>query len=146
MRLLKLAFIFLAVATAAGAVVYYKFPGQFNNLVSQLPPQVQQLSINVPMLKQKSADQSSSLESPDSQASDSSTINSNDVKTKVIEEVGTLTQRGKETAEQAQQVLGKAITVDESSGEQLHERALEYGKYLYCQQVVKEWEKNHPEK
>jgi len=39
----------------------------------------------------------------------------------------------------AAQVLGAAIQATQS-GDPIHEKAWEYGKYMYCQQVVKEWE------
>lgn len=39
------------------------------------------------------------------------------------------------------QVLGEAVKTASSSGEStLQERAFDYGRYLYCQQVVKEYE------
>lgn len=52
-----------------------------------------------------------------------------------------LTARGQETGEMSSQVLGEFIQVNEEDSEKsTSEKALEYGRYLYCQQVVKEWE------
>ncbi|HEX7018326.1 MAG TPA: hypothetical protein VF209_05480 [Patescibacteria group bacterium] len=56
-------------------------------------------------------------------------------------QIGILSQRGAETANTSSQVLGEFIQVNEAGGEKsTSEKALEYGRYLYCQQVVKEWE------
>lgn len=56
-----------------------------------------------------------------------------------------LGQRAKETSEQVQQVLGESIQVneDEENDKNMSTKALEYGRYLYCQTVVDEWEKAH---
>ncbi len=55
-------------------------------------------------------------------------------------EVGTQLQ---EVGGQVQQVLGTAVEVAPKSAEQApHERALDYGRYLYCKQVVEEYEKS----
>lgn len=54
-------------------------------------------------------------------------------------ELETLTERGKEVGEHAQNVLGRSVEVNEEQPA-LHERALEYGRYVYCQQVVEEYE------
>jgi len=56
-----------------------------------------------------------------------------------------LTDRAKETGDHIQQVLGESIQINEKDGKPVHQKTLEYGRYLYCQQVVKEWEANHPE-
>lgn len=49
--------------------------------------------------------------------------------------------RGQETGLMSSQVLGDFIQVNEADNEKsTSEKALEYGRYLYCQQVVKEWE------
>jgi len=46
-----------------------------------------------------------------------------------------------ERSQQSQQVLGSFIEVNQAPSEQqLHERALEYGQYLYCKQAVEAWE------
>lgn len=56
-----------------------------------------------------------------------------------------LKDRGSVVVEEGSKVLGAAISVDDSQPDSsLTDRALEYGRYLYCQQVVTDWEKDHP--
>jgi hypothetical protein len=70
-------------------------------------------------------------------------------------ELQTLAERAQEVGGHAQNVLGSAIQrSDDGTLENplenaiqpatnqvpIHERALEYGRYLYCQEVVKEYE------
>lgn len=58
-----------------------------------------------------------------------------------VEQAQTLTERAKETGEHVQQILGEKVQVDEDEKEKsLHEKTLEYARYLYCQQVVEDWE------
>jgi hypothetical protein len=53
-------------------------------------------------------------------------------------EVGTQLQQ---VGGQVQQVLGTAVEVAPESADQApHERALDYGRYLYCKQVVEQYE------
>lgn len=55
-----------------------------------------------------------------------------------------LSARGQETGVMSSQVLGDFIQVNEEDNEKsTSEKALEYGRYLYCQQVVKEWEESN---
>jgi hypothetical protein len=56
------------------------------------------------------------------------------------QELKTLTERGKVVGEHAQSILGSSVEADKEQPP-LHERAFEYGRYLYCQQVVKDFEK-----
>jgi len=55
------------------------------------------------------------------------------------EELKTITERGQVVGEHVQNVLGSSVKVSDSAPP-IHERALEYGRYLYCQEVVKEYE------
>lgn len=41
---------------------------------------------------------------------------------------------------QLQQVLGESIQVDEDNDKPLYAKTIDYGKYLYCKQVVKDYE------
>lgn len=55
-------------------------------------------------------------------------------------ELSTLTERGAEVSEQVQKAFSKAV--EPSSAEKpIQDRAFEYGRYLYCQEVVKSYEK-----
>lgn len=56
------------------------------------------------------------------------------------DEIATVGVRGKEVSTHAQKVLGASVTVNENEESSLHNRAFEYGRYLYCQQVISEYE------
>ncbi len=65
-----------------------------------------------------------------------------------IEQTQVLTERAKETSTHVQQILGESIVVDEQATDEkkekaIHEKTLEYVKYLYCKQVVEDWEATH---
>jgi len=52
-----------------------------------------------------------------------------------------LSSRGQATGEMSSQVLGEFIQVNEEDSEKnTSGKVLEYGRYLYCQQVVKDYE------
>jgi hypothetical protein len=57
------------------------------------------------------------------------------------EQLGTVSERTGQLGGTVGQVLGEAVKVASTSGESsLQERAFDYGRYLYCQQVVKDYE------
>lgn len=57
------------------------------------------------------------------------------------EQLKTMTARTGELSASVGQVLGEAVKVATPAGESsLQERAFDYGRYLYCQQVVKDYE------
>ena len=65
----------------------------------------------------------------------------NPIKKENVEQTQVLTERAKETTEHIQQILGDKIEVDEESKDKaIHEKAIEYTRYLYCRQVVDDWE------
>lgn len=54
-----------------------------------------------------------------------------------------LSQRAQNVASQSQQVLGETIKVNEgdsNNDKPTHEKAFEYGRYIYCKQVVEDYE------
>ena len=56
-------------------------------------------------------------------------------------EISTLTERGKEITTHVGAVLGESVSVvEEDEQRPLHERALEYGQYMYCKGIVEEYE------
>jgi hypothetical protein len=62
-----------------------------------------------------------------------------------VEQTQVLTQRAKETTEHMQQILGDKVQVDEEKQEKaIHEKAIEYTRYLYCKQLVEDWETQNP--
>lgn len=58
-------------------------------------------------------------------------------------ELSTLKDRGAELSEHSQKVLGAAIEPAEDQ-KPLHDRAFEYGRYIYCKEVVKTYEEINP--
>lgn len=53
-----------------------------------------------------------------------------------------LSNRSNQVGGQIQQVLGTYVQVNEEETKQpLHEKAFEHGQYLYCKQVVSEYER-----
>lgn len=52
----------------------------------------------------------------------------------------TLSERAKETGSHVQQVLGSSVQVNEQEKQPIHQRAFDYGRYIYCKAVVEEWE------
>lgn len=57
----------------------------------------------------------------------------------VDEQVSVLSERSQEAFSQTQKVLGESITANPEK-QPLHEKALEYGQYIYCKQVVDQYE------
>lgn len=58
-----------------------------------------------------------------------------------VEQAKELTDRAKETGEHVQQILGETVEADDKRKEKaLHEKTIEYARYLYCKQVVEDWE------
>lgn len=62
-----------------------------------------------------------------------------------LEQTQILGERAKETSEHVQQILGDTIEIDQEGTQTqkqkaIHEKTLEYARYLYCQQVVNDWE------
>jgi hypothetical protein len=58
-----------------------------------------------------------------------------------LDQTKVLSSRVKEAGEHVQEVLGDQIEVDEAAEKKpLHEKTIEYARYLYCQQVVNEYE------
>lgn len=61
-------------------------------------------------------------------------------------ELETISQRGQEVTSQATKVLGATISESQNTENEkpLYTKAVEYGRYLYCQEVVKQYEKENP--
>lgn len=58
-----------------------------------------------------------------------------------LDQTKILTDRAKETGEHVQQILGDKVEVDEEQKKKsMHEKTIEYARYLYCKQVVEDWE------
>jgi hypothetical protein len=50
-----------------------------------------------------------------------------------------LTLKAQELGEHAQKVLGESVQ-ENTDQPPIHEKVIEYGQYIYCKEVVKEWE------
>lgn len=62
-----------------------------------------------------------------------------------VEQTQVLSERAKETTQHIQQILGDKVQVDEEGQDKaIHEKAIDYTRYLYCQQVVEDWEAQNP--
>lgn len=55
-------------------------------------------------------------------------------------EVNVLAEKAKEVGSVAQDFVQGAVKEDKGSDKSISEKALEYGKYIYCQEVVKQYE------
>ncbi len=60
-----------------------------------------------------------------------------------IPEVSILAKRGQELSKHVGAVLGESVTEVSPEQQPLHERAIEYGQYLYCKGIIEEYESNH---
>ncbi len=60
---------------------------------------------------------------------------------KNLEQTETLTTRAQQTSQHVQKVLGQTVEADEQKKDKaIHEKTIEYVRYLYCKQVVTDWE------
>ena len=57
-----------------------------------------------------------------------------------VAEVKTLAEKAKEAGGVAQDFVQGAVKEDKGNDKNISEKALEYGKYIYCQEVVKQYE------
>jgi len=57
-----------------------------------------------------------------------------------LSQIQILANKAKEAGGVAQDFVEEAVKVDESSDKNISEKAFEYGRYIYCQEVVKQYE------
>jgi len=57
-----------------------------------------------------------------------------------VSQIKILTEKAKEAGGVAQEFVQEAVRVDENGEQNISEKAFEYGKYIYCQEVVKQYE------
>lgn len=60
-----------------------------------------------------------------------------------MSQIQILGNKAKEAGEVAQDFVQEVVTVDENTDKNISEKAFDYGKYIYCQEVVKQYEANH---
>ena len=142
MKLIKGVFLagLLLVVVAAGTFAMYN-RGAFNSinfdtakanqLLEKLPPQL------ASFLPKNNSNQES-----ESTIETTETTKSISFDQKAAEaQIKILSERSEEVSAEIGKVLGDFVQVNEAGENQaLHERALEYGQYLYCQQVVEQYE------
>lgn len=59
-----------------------------------------------------------------------------------LSQIKTLTQKAKEAGTVGQEFVQEIVKVDENSEKNISEKAFDYGRYIYCQEVVKQYEQN----
>jgi hypothetical protein len=59
-----------------------------------------------------------------------------------LAQVQILAEKAKEAGAVAQDFVEDVVQVDENSDKNISEKAFEYGRYIYCQEVVKQYEVN----
>lgn len=69
----------------------------------------------------------------------------NDLQGNTTDQLSTLSSRAKEIREYAQNAFNSGVKIDGENQTPLHERAIEYGQYVYCKQVVEDFEKKELE-
>ncbi len=57
-----------------------------------------------------------------------------------LSQIKILSQKAKESGELAKDFIEEVVKVDEDKDKNLSEKAFEYGRYIYCQEVVKQYE------
>jgi hypothetical protein len=60
-----------------------------------------------------------------------------------MSQIQILGNKAKEAGGVAQDFVQEVVKVDESTDKNISEKAFEYGRYIYCQEVVKQYEANH---
>ena len=120
---------FLLLLAGAGLIVFghqlpWPLPEPINNLNQRINPYRQNILSNL-------SGQNSTDKLPMSSESFSG----------VEAQLKTLAQKGQLFSQQAGQVLGEAVQASDKD-QTLTDKAFEYGRYLYCQQVVDECQKN----
>lgn len=76
---------------------------------------------------------------------DSSESASESGKADIKAQLSVLSERSQEVGGHVGTVLGEYVQVNEQEDQPLHQSALEYGRYIYCQEVVKDYERENPE-
>ena len=59
------------------------------------------------------------------------------------EQIKHLSEKALEAGEITQSFIEEAVQTDEEGEKNISEKAFEYGRYVYCQQVVEDWENKH---
>lgn len=134
MKLIKKLFLILLIVVGLSSGVYWaNAQGYFNNtpLANISIPEIKlpsQISDKIKLPEKISTD-GINKEKIDEIAQDAST------------QTKELATKAQEVGEHAQKILGTTVQEGEVQPP-IHERALEYGQYIYCKEVVREYEKS----
>lgn len=60
-----------------------------------------------------------------------------------MSQIQILGNKAKEAGEVAQDFVQEVVRVDERNDKNISEKAFEYGRYIYCQEIVKQYETNY---
>ena len=135
MKLIKKIFLWIFLAVSLGSGVYWaNDQGYFKNT-----PLAKVSWPEVALPEKLSSELSDKLKLPEK-------ISTNNINQEKISEIAQdatnqtqeLTSKAQEVSEHAQKILGESVKEGEEVP--LHEKALDYGKYIYCKEVVKEYE------
>jgi hypothetical protein len=137
MKFLTKIFVLLSIVTAIGAFYYFTKPQEFegykNSAISYL----------------ESTPLKNMVNNPESESTETKEINKDEIIGKMqsgVEsaqsEIMQISEKTLVLKDHVDNVLGASISPAEDQ-KQLHERAFEYGRYLYCQEVVKVYEEQN---
>ncbi|MCL4208758.1 hypothetical protein KJZ63_03980 [Patescibacteria group bacterium] len=142
LSLIKKPLLILLLLTAVGGGIYYfqKKNGQVLGQQTEIGKYVEE---NFPAISQaiEKLPFSSKLLGPTVESSESGEPNKNFVKNSInltSQQLEVLGQNGNKVKDQLTEFISQIKESSQSTP--LHEKAFEYGQYMYCQQVIKEYE------
>lgn len=127
----KLFTIIIAIALVVFAYKFAKNKGWLNNEIFSKIEESLPKSITLPWQKDKEIE----FDQIDFKQEDFKNLGENGVS-----QIKILTEKAKEAGGVAQEFVQEAVKVDENGEQNISEKAFEYGKYIYCQEVVKQYE------
>ncbi|MBU1033332.1 hypothetical protein KKI22_00070 [Patescibacteria group bacterium] len=127
----KLFTIIIAITLVIFAYKFAKNKGWLNNEIFSKIEESLPKSITLPWQKDKEIE----FDQIDFTQEDLKNLGENGVS-----QIKTLTEKAKEAGGVAQEFVQEVVKVDENSEQNISEKAFEYGKYIYCQEVVKQYE------
>lgn len=127
----KLFTIIIAIALVIFAYKFAKNKGWLNNDIFSKIEEGLPKSITLPWQKDKEIE----FDQIDFKQEDLKNLGENGVS-----QIKILTEKAKEAGGVAQEFVEEAVKVDENGEQNISEKAFEYGKYIYCKEVVKQYE------
>lgn len=123
-------FLFLVIAAVVATFYYF---GDSQKLVASIMPKLKNTPLT-PLVEK--------LETLDSKKlTEDFQVNVQNTEAEILE----LSEKTADVSKHATNILGSSVTVaSEQDATPIHEKAFEYGKYVYCKQVVDDYEKLNP--